>query len=191
MWRINSMKFKWYKIPLGTEVEVVNKDSRYFRRKGILASPAPGGAGYCIELENGEADFFCDYEFLPVQNILVLDKLDVETLSQIFNQSYLYETNHVVVYLGKFTNEDIKQAYKNLVEQLASGECKYSKAEYVLALLNEMQKYDAEAIEDPIGEMITFIQWWVEGLRNHVTKDMKDKRYFETEHFKIDFIELD
>ena len=54
-----------------------------------------------------------------------------------------------------------------------------------------MQKYDAEAIEDPIGEMITFIQWWVEGLRNHVTKDMKDKRYFETEHFKIDFIELD
>lgn len=144
-----------------------------------------------VDFEIGEADFFCDYEFLPVQNILVLDKLDVETLSQIFNQSYLYETNRVVVYLGKFTNEDIEQAYKNLAEQLASGECKYSKAEYVLALLNEMQKYDAEAIEDPIGEMITFIQWWVEGLRNHVTKDMKDKRYFETEHFKIDFIELD
>lgn len=38
------MKFKWYKIPLGTEVEIINKDSRYFRRKGILASPAPGGA---------------------------------------------------------------------------------------------------------------------------------------------------
>lgn len=122
---------------------------------------------------------------------MVLDKLDVETLSQIFNQSYLYETNRVVIYLEKFTNEDIEQAYKNLAEQLASGECKYSKAEYVLALLNEMQKYDAEAIEDSIGEMITFIQWWVEGLRNHVTKDMKDKRYFETEHFKIDFIELD
>ena len=128
---------------------------------------------------------------MPVQNILVLDKLNVETLSQIFNQSYLYETNRVVVYLGKFTNGDIEQAYKNLAEQLASGECKYSKAEYVLALLNEMQKYDAEAIEDPVGEMITFIQWWVEGLRNHVTKDMKDKSYFETERFKIDFIELD
>ena len=120
-----------------------------------------------------------------------MDKLNVETLSQIFNQSYLYETNRVVVYLGKFTNGDIEQAYKNLAEQLASGECKYSKAEYVLALLNEMQKYDAEAIEDPVGEMITFIQWWVEGLRNHVTKDMKDKSYFETERFKIDFIELD
>ena len=184
------MKFKWYKIPLGTEVGIVNKDSRYFRRKGILVSLAPGGAGYCIVLDN-DADFFCDYEFLPVQNILVLDKLDVETLSQIFNQSYLYETNRVVVYLGKFTDGDIEQAYKNLAEQLASGECKYSKAEYVLALLNEMQKYDAKAIENPIGEMITFIQWWVEGLRNHVTKDMKDKRYFEVEHFKIDFIELD
>lgn len=185
------MKFKWYKIPLGTEVEVVNKDSRYFRRKGILASPAPGGAGYCIELENGEADFFCDYEFLPVQNILVLDKLDVETLSQIFNQSYLYETNRVVVYLEKFTDGDIEQAYKSLAEQLASRECNCSKAEYVLALLKEMQKYDAEEIKEPIGEMITFVQWWVEGLRNHATKDMKDKRYFEIEHFKIDFIELD
>lgn len=43
--------------PFGTEVEIVNKDSRYFRRKGILVSPAPGGAGYCIGLENGEADF--------------------------------------------------------------------------------------------------------------------------------------
>ena len=41
---IRKMKFKWYKIPLGTEVEIINKDSRYFRRKGILASPAPGGA---------------------------------------------------------------------------------------------------------------------------------------------------
>ena len=188
---IEKMRFKWYEIPFGTEVEIVNKDSRYFRRKGILASPAPGGAGYCIALENGDADFFCDDEFLPVQNILVLDKLEVETLSQIFNQNYLYETNRVVVYLEKFTNEDMEQAYKNLAEQFASGECKCDKAEYVLALLSEMQKYDAEAIEDPIGEMITFIQWWVEGLRNHVTKDMKDKRYFEVEHFKIDFIELD
>lgn len=184
------MKFKWYEIPFGTEVEIVNKDSRYFRRKGILASPAPGGAGYCIALENEDADFFCDDEFLPVHNILVLNKLDVETLSQIFNQSYLYETNRVVVYLEKFTNEDIEQAYKDLAEQLASGECKCDKAEYVLALLNQMQSYDAEEIKEPIGEMITFIQWWVEGLRNHVTKDVKDKRYFETEHFKVDFIEL-
>ena len=187
---MGKMKFKWYKIPLGTEVEVVNKDSIYFRIRGKLGAEDPGHIGCIIRFEN-EDDVFCWDEFLPIQNILALDKLDVETLSQIFNQSYLYETNRVVVYLGKFTNEDIEQAYKNLLEQLASGECKYSKAEYVLALLSEMQKYDAEAIENPIGEMITFIQWWVEGLRKHVTKDMKDKKYFETEHFKIDFIELD
>ena len=185
------MKFKRYKIPFGTEVEVVNKDSRYFRRKGILASSVPRRAGYCIVLENGGTDFFCDDEFLPVQNILLLDKLYVETLSQIFNQSYLYETNRVVVYLEKFTNEDIEQAYKNLVEQLASGECKCDKAEYVLALLSEMQGYDAEEIEEPIGEMITFIQWWVEGLRNHVTNNSKNRRYFEIEHFQLDFIKLD
>jgi hypothetical protein len=27
------MKIKWYKISLGTEGEVVNKDSRYFRKE--------------------------------------------------------------------------------------------------------------------------------------------------------------
>lgn len=183
------MKFKWYEIPFGTEVEIVNKDSRHFRKRGRLGAEDPGHLGCIIRFENKD-DVFCWDEFLPVQNILVLDKLDVETLSQIFNQSYLYETNRVVVYLEKFTNEDIEQAYKDLAEQLASGECKCDKAEYVLALLNEMQRYDAEEIKEPIGEMITFIQWWVEGLRNHVTKDVKDKRYFETEHFKVDFIEL-
>lgn len=185
------MKFKWYKIPLGTEVEIVNKDSRYFRRKGRLGAEEPGHLGCNVRFEDGLVDVFCWDELLPTQNILDLSKLNVESLAQIFNQNYLYEANRVVIYIGKFTNEDIETAYKNLVKQLASGECNCNKAEYVLALLSEMRRYDAEEIKEPIGEMITFIQWWVEGLRNHVTKDMKDKRYFETEHFKIDFIELD
>ena len=186
------MKFKWYKIPLDTEVEIVNKDSRYFRRRGRLGTEdSYGHLGCNVHFENEDGDVFCWDEFLPTQNILDLSKLNVENLAQIFNQNYLYETNRIVVYIGKFTNEDIETAYKNLVKQLASGECNCSKAEYVLALLKEMQKYDAEEIKEPIGEMITFVQWWVKGLRKHVTKDMKDKRYFETEHFKIDFVELD
>lgn len=185
------MKFKWYKIPLGTEVEIVNKDSKYFRRRGMLEAEEPGHLRCNVYFENGDEDIFCWDEFLPTQNVLDLSKLKVENLSQIFNQNYLYETNRIVVYIAKFTNEDIETAYKNLVEQLASGECNCGKAEYVLALLSELRRYDAEEIKEPIGEMITFVQWWVEGLRNHVTKDMKDKRYFETEHFKIDFVELD
>ena len=185
------MKFKWYEIPIGTEVEIVSKDSRYFRRRGILGAEDPGHIGCGIRFENGDRDMFCWDEFLPVQNILVLDKLDAESLSKIFNQNYLYETNRIVIYLGKFTNEDIETAYKDLAEQLASGECKCPKAEYALALLNEMQGYDAKEIKEPIGEMITFVQWWVEGLRNHVTKEMEDRRYFEMEHFKIEFIDLD
>lgn len=39
--------------------------------------------------------------------------------------------------------------------------------------------------------MITFVQWWVEGLRKHVTSGNKNRRYFETKLFKIEFIYLD
>lgn len=185
------MDFKWYKIPFGVEVEVVNKNSSYFRRRGILGVGESGHFGCSIQFENGDRGQFGWKEILPVQNILVLDKLDAKTLSKIFDQNYLYETNRVVVYLGNFTYEDIEQAYEELSKRLADGEYECDKAEYVLALLNEMQGYDAEEMEVPIGEMITFVQWWVEGLRNHVTKEMKKRRYFETERFKLDFIELD
>lgn len=134
---------------------------------------------------------FAGMKFLPVKNIIVLDKLDVETLLQIFDANYLYETNRVVIYLGNFTSEDVENAYKNLATQLARGEKRYAKSEYALALLDSMLGYDEEEFETPIDEMITFVQWWVEGLRNHVTKEVKDRRYFETEDFQIDFIHLD
>lgn len=184
-------KFKRYEIPIGTEVEVINKDSNYFRRRGKLGAQDPYGLGCNIWFENGEYDAFCWDEFLPVKNIIVLDKLDVETLHQIFDTNYLYETNRVVIYLGNFTSEDVENAYKNLATQLARGEKRCSKSEYALALLDSMLGYDEEEFETPIDEMITFVQWWVEGLRNHVTKEVKDRRYFETEDFQIDFIHLD
>lgn len=186
------MKFKWYKIPFDTEVEIINKDSRYFRRKGRLGKEEANHHGCNVRFDNGFEDVFGWNEFLPTQNILVLDKLDAKTLSQIFNPNYLYETNRAVIYLGKFMHEDIEKVYKKLAEQLAFGksiEC--CNAEYVLALLNEMLGYDTEEMKEPIGEMITFVQWWVEGLRNHVTCEMKNRRYFETEHFQIDFIDLE
>lgn len=185
------MKFERYKIHEDTEIEIINKDSRYFRKSGKLGAENPGHLGCNVEFENGEFDTFCWDEFLPVQNILALDDLKIETLSKVFDQNYLYETNRVVVYLGKFTTEDIEMAYKELAKQLYMGECGCPKAEYVLALLNEMRGYDADDLEIPIGEMIEFVQWWVEGLRNHATNKMKDRRYFEMEHLQIDFVELD
>lgn len=185
------MKFKNYTIPEGTEVEIVNKNSRFFRRRGKLEAEEPGDLGCNVWFEDDEYDVFCYYEFLPVQNIITLDKLEAKKLVQIFDANYLYETNRVVVYIGNFTTEDIEKEYKNIAAQLAKGEPICEKIEYVLALLNSMRGYDEEKFETPIGEMITFVQWWVEGLRNHVTKDVKGRRYFETECFQIDFISLD
>lgn len=120
----------------------------------------------------------------------MLDELSVETLSQIFNPEYLYETNKIVVYLGKLTQDDVEKSYQELVTMLADGSSRCDKSEYVLALLNDMSGYDENDFETPIGEMITFVQWWVEGLRKHVTSGNKNRRYFETECFEIEFIHL-
>ena len=80
---------------------------------------------------------------------------------------------------------------KNFARKLADGEGRCDNAEYVLALLDSMLGYDEEEFETPIEEMITFVQWWVEGLRKHVTSGNKNRRYFETKLFKIEFIYLD
>lgn len=185
------LKFKRYKIPYGTEVEIINKDSRYFMRKGVLVTTTPEETRYMIDFGNKTVESFGWNEFLPVKNILKIPNLSPETLSQIFDPNYLYETNKVVVYLGNFTYEEVGEAYKELARNLVDGNRVCDKAEYVLALLDNMCGYDEEELETPIDEMIMFVQWWVEGLRKHVTNGTKKRRYFETECFEIEFIRLD
>lgn len=133
----------------------------------------------------------CWEEIIPVQNILKITDLQPETLAQIFNQNYLYETNRVIIYFRKFSYEEVENAYEELARKHADGEGRCDNAEYVLALLDSMLGYDEEEFETPIEEMITFVQWWVEGLRKHVTSGNKNRRYFETKLFKIKFIYLD
>ena len=128
---------------------------------------------------------------LNLQNILKITDLQPETLAQIFNQNYLYETNRVIIYFRKFSYEEVENAYEELARKHADGEGRCDNAEYVLALLDSMLGYDEEEFETPIEEMITFVQWWVEGLRKHVTSGNKNRRYFETKLFKIKFIYLD
>lgn len=48
------MKFKWYEIPYGEEVEIVNKDSRHFRKRGIVETSDPDGIGCSIRFDNNE-----------------------------------------------------------------------------------------------------------------------------------------
>lgn len=185
------MKFKWYEIPYGEEVEIVNKDSRHFRKRGIVETSDPDGIGCSIRFDNNEYDMLCWEEIIPVQNILKITDLQPETLAQIFNQNYLYETNRVIISFRKFSCEEVENAYEELARKLADGEGRCDNAEYVLALLDSMLGYDEEEFETPIEEMITFVQWWVEGLRKHVTSGNKNRRYFETKLFKIEFIYLD
>lgn len=160
-------------------------------KKGVLVTTTPEDTGCTIDFGNKTVESFGRNEFLPVKNILKIPNLLPETLSQIFDPNYLYETNKVVVYLGNFTYEEVGDTYKELARNLADGNRVCDKAEYVLALLDNMCGYDEEEFETPIDEMIMFVQWWVEGLRKHVTSGSKNRRYFETECFEIEYIRLD
>ena len=182
---------KRYKIPYGTEVEIVNKNSRYFRKTGTLVNYTPEDNEYMVVFEDKNGDSFCEFfrreEVLPVQNILKITDLQKKTLAEVFDPNYLYETNKVVVYLGDFTYEEVENAYRGITEDFTE----YYMTGQVLILLESMLGYDEDEFDIPIAEMITFVQWWAEGLRTHVTSGNKNRRYFSTEDFELEFVKLD
>lgn len=61
------MEVENWEIPIGTEVEIINKDSRFFSRKGTKGANDDWGIGCNIWFEDGTFDCFCWDEFLPVQ----------------------------------------------------------------------------------------------------------------------------
>ena len=181
---------KRYKIPYGTDVEIINKNSKYFRKTGTLAKYVPEDNEFMVVFEDDNSDPFCKFfrceEVLPVQNILKITDLQLKTLAQVFDQDYLYETNKVVVYLKRFTHEEVENAYREITEDYTE----YYMNGQVLVLLESMLGYDDDELDIPIAEMITFVQW-VEGLRKHVTSGNKNRRYFSADNFELEFVKLD
>lgn len=177
---------KEYEMPIGTKVEIINENSRYNGRIGTLGAKDPSGMpDHNVWFDNEEFDCFMDDEFLPIQNIIVIDKLDYETLSKVFEHDYIYETDRIVIKQKKFTHEEMKKALLDFTNTLLEG---FGKDEYknkcgkIIDLLVYMLSCDED---DPIAiqETLLFEQWWIDGLRNYSTKGCKTgkKRYFNPE----------
>lgn len=186
---------KKYKIPLGTRVEIIS-ESYYNGKIGTLGAREPSGIGaHNVHFSRAEFDLntFMDDEIVPVQNIITIDNLEYETLKQIFNTQYLYETDIIVVKQKKFAFDEIEAAYVKHCNDLAS----FANGTYVVG---EEEDFDTEHREDiigllgrmfenndggvtAIGETIIWVQWWIEGLRNHCTKGSarSRSRYFNPE----------
>lgn len=177
---------KKYEIPIGTKVEIISEDSRFNGRIGTLGAKDPSGMpAYNIWFDNDEFDCFMDDEFLPMQNIITIDKLDYETLGKVFEHDYIYETDRIVIKQKKFTHEEMQKAlldFTNMLSAEFEKEKYKSKCGKIIDLLVYMICCDED---DPIAiqETLLFEQWWVDGLRNYSTKGFKtgNRRYFNPE----------
>lgn len=185
---------KKYEIPFGTKVEIISDDYNYNGRTGTLASKIPGKIStYKVFWDEVRFNCFMDDEIVPVQNIITIDNLEYGTLKQVFNTQCFYETDIIIVKQKKFSFEQIEEAYVKHCNDLAS----FANGTYVIG---EEEDFDTEHREDiigllgrmfenndggvtAIGETIMWIQWWIEGLRNHCTKAnaRSRKRYFNPE----------
>lgn len=184
---------KRYKIPLGTEVEIISGCSDNGRIGTLGAKDICGLPAHKVIFDNGEFDVFMDDEFIPVENIITIDDLEYGTLKQIFNTLCFYETDIIVVKQKKFAFDEIEAAYVKHCNDLAS----FANGTYVIG---EEEDFDTEHREDiigllgrmfenndgganAIGETIMWEQWWIEGLRNHCTKGSARSRlrYFNPE----------
>lgn len=187
---------KKYEIPIGTKVEIISEDSRYNGRIGTLGAKDPSGMpAHNIWFDNDEFDCFMDDEFLPMQNIITIDKLDYETLGKVFEHDYIYETDRIIIKKKCFSFDEIEKAYVKHCNDLAA----WANGTYIIS---EEDDFDTEHRDKVIGllgsmiddcetgglnairETIMWEQWWIEGFRKHLTwngKDKKPSRYFNPE----------
>lgn len=179
------MSKRRYEIPLGTKVEIIADGYSDNGRIGTLGAKDPDGlSAHNVWFDNGEYDVFMDDEFVAVQNIIVIDDLEYETLCKVFDHDYIYETDRIIVKQKKFTYENVQEALLKVMNILSEEfeEGKYKdKCGKVIDLLVYMLSCDED---DPIAiqETMLFEQWWVKGLRGDCKSSKGRKpRYFNPE----------
>lgn len=191
---------KRYKIPLGTEVEIISGCSDN-GRIGTFGAREPSGIGaHNVHFSRAEYDFntFMDDEIVPVQNIITIDNLEYETLCEVFNHEHIYETDRIIVKQKRFTYEEIEavlEQYSALLAEIYSKDADFGEEGIcidnrgkVLDLLQAMlgdnySNYDNK-VATAIEEAIMYEQWQIEGFRKHLIWSGKDKnamRYFNPE----------
>lgn len=176
---------KKYEIPLGTKVEIISEGSNYNGKIGTLGVKNVESLPICIVyFADKDFDYFNDDEIVPVKNIITIDNLEYETLCKVFDHSYIYETDRIIVKQKKFTEECIQEALLRIMKMLSGefAEGKYKdKCGKVIDLLVYMLSCDED---DPISiqETLLFEQWWVKGLRDDCKSSKGRKpRYFNPE----------
>lgn len=181
---------KRYKIPIGTRVEIVSKNCKYNGKLGTLEGKKSHHLDiYKVLFDNDESDYFRKYEIIPAQNIITIDNLDYETLTQIFNIRCLYETDIIIVKQKRFSFDEIEEAYIKHCNDLAAwangtwiiGEEESFDIEYrenIIGLIGRMFEENDGGVK-AVRETIMWEQWWVEGKRKFYSEG--NLRYFNPE----------
>lgn len=181
-------------MPIGTNVEIISQGNIHNGKRGAFRSKTQDGL--VVQFDNGESDYFKDDEVVPIQNIIMIDNLEYETLCKVFEHSYIYDADRIIVKQKKFAYEEIDTALEEYTALLAKvfskdsdfgeeGICLDNRGK-VLELLNLMADDDYEEynkFSTAIEEVIMYEQWWVEGFRKHLMwngKDEKPLRYFNS-----------
>lgn len=188
-----------YEIPLGTKVEIISDESPYNSRIGTLGVKNVETLPVChIYFEDKEFDYFGDDEFIPVQNIIIIDNLDYETLCKVFEHNYIYDTDRIIVKQKRFAEAQIEAAleqYSALLAKIYSKDADFGEEGICLdnrgkildllqAMLGDNYSNHDNKVATAIEEAIMHEQWQIEGFRKHLTWNGKDKKslwYFNPE----------
>lgn len=129
-------------------------------------------------------------------NIITINNLEYETLNEIYDGQFIYETDRIIVKQKKFSEQEIELALMNQTKLLAQvydnsfdiGEdgVVMNNRGKIIELLSEMlgDDYDDPDMSTSIQETIMHSQWQTEGLRRYCTwngKEDKPLRYFNPE----------
>lgn len=181
---------KRYKIPVGTRVEIISKNCKYNGKIGTLEAKKSHHLDiYKVLFDNDESDYFRKCEIIPAQNIITIDNLDYETLTQVFDIRCLYETDIIIVKQKRFSFDEIEGAYVKHCNDLAAwanGTCIISEEESfdiqyrenIIELIGRMFEEKDGGVK-AIRETIMWEQWWAEGKRKFYSE--KNLRYFNPE----------
>lgn len=178
-------------MPIGTNVEIISQGNIHNGKRGAFKSKTQDGL--MVQFDNGESDYFKDDEVVPIQNIIMIDNLEYETLCKVFDIRCFYETDIIVVKQKKFPFDEIEKAYVkhcNVLASWANGTYEIKEeedfdTEYredIIGLLGRMLQNN-DGGTNAVGETIMWEQWWIKGLRSHCTKaSARSKlRYFNPE----------
>ena len=134
-----------------------------------------------------------DKKKLRENKVIIIGDLTYETLSKVFDNNLLYDTNRIIIKQKVFTNEDVEMALDehtkyisdayDLHKQCTSNRNSIEDRGKVIDLLSNMLAYDlsdSSEMGTAIQEVLLFRQMQLYGMRKFVygSESRVRKRYF-------------